>query len=205
MRPSLCSGSSLWITPRPAAPVTLPNLHSRDWNADLAQMLASPQLGSARRIWEQYDQSVGASTVVGPGADAALLLAFVRKARVIGREMIVAAAEQEDADVVGMSSLSGVHNYFFPKVVAPVVPQGSFRPGCSPHYSRLALAGLAVLAAIAFAQQLGLVRDILRLQDRAEIEERLRQALRRCGEDRALGRRLGQALGQAPLFAGARR
>ena len=32
-------------------------------------------------------------------------------------EMIVAAAEQEDADVVGMSSLSGVHNYFFPKVV----------------------------------------------------------------------------------------
>lgn len=32
-------------------------------------------------------------------------------------EMIVAAAEQEDADVVGLSSLSGVHNYFFPKVV----------------------------------------------------------------------------------------
>jgi methylmalonyl-CoA mutase C-terminal domain/subunit len=31
-------------------------------------------------------------------------------------EMIVAAAEQEDADVVGMSSLSGVHNYFFPRV-----------------------------------------------------------------------------------------
>lgn len=32
-------------------------------------------------------------------------------------EMIVAAALQEDADVVGMSSLSGVHNYFFPRVV----------------------------------------------------------------------------------------
>jgi len=32
-------------------------------------------------------------------------------------EMIVAAAEQEDADVVGLSSLSGVHNYFFPRVV----------------------------------------------------------------------------------------
>jgi methylmalonyl-CoA mutase C-terminal domain/subunit len=32
-------------------------------------------------------------------------------------EMIVAAALQEDADVVGLSSLSGVHNYFFPKVV----------------------------------------------------------------------------------------
>ena len=32
-------------------------------------------------------------------------------------EMIVSAAEQEDADVVGLSSLSGVHNYFFPRIV----------------------------------------------------------------------------------------
>lgn len=32
-------------------------------------------------------------------------------------EMIVTTALQEDADVVGLSSLSGVHNYFFPKVV----------------------------------------------------------------------------------------
>ncbi len=32
-------------------------------------------------------------------------------------EMIVNAALQEDADVIGMSSLSGVHNYFFPEVV----------------------------------------------------------------------------------------
>jgi methylmalonyl-CoA mutase C-terminal domain/subunit len=32
-------------------------------------------------------------------------------------EMIVAAAVQEDADGVGLSSLSGVHNYFFPRVV----------------------------------------------------------------------------------------
>jgi methylmalonyl-CoA mutase, C-terminal domain len=32
-------------------------------------------------------------------------------------EMIVEAALQEDADCVGLSSLSGVHNYFFPKVV----------------------------------------------------------------------------------------
>jgi methylmalonyl-CoA mutase C-terminal domain/subunit len=33
-------------------------------------------------------------------------------------EMIVEAALQEDADVVGLSSLSGVHNYFFPRVVS---------------------------------------------------------------------------------------
>ena len=32
-------------------------------------------------------------------------------------EMIVETALQEDADVVGLSSLSGVHNYFFPRVV----------------------------------------------------------------------------------------
>jgi methylmalonyl-CoA mutase C-terminal domain/subunit len=32
-------------------------------------------------------------------------------------EMIASAAEQEDADVVGLSSLSGVHNYFFPRIV----------------------------------------------------------------------------------------
>ena len=33
-------------------------------------------------------------------------------------EMIVEAALQEDADVVGLSSLSGVHNYFFPRLEA---------------------------------------------------------------------------------------
>ena len=32
-------------------------------------------------------------------------------------EMIAQTALQEDADVVGISSLSGVHNYFFPSVV----------------------------------------------------------------------------------------
>ena len=32
-------------------------------------------------------------------------------------EMIAQTALQEDADVVGLSSLSGVHNYFFPRVV----------------------------------------------------------------------------------------
>jgi methylmalonyl-CoA mutase, C-terminal domain len=32
-------------------------------------------------------------------------------------EMITETALQEDADVVGLSSLSGVHNYFFPRVV----------------------------------------------------------------------------------------
>jgi len=39
-------------------------------------------------------------------------------------EMIVTTALQEDADVVGMSSLSGVHNYFFPKVVQLMQEKG---------------------------------------------------------------------------------
>ncbi len=39
-------------------------------------------------------------------------------------EMIVQAAIQEDADVVGLSSLSGVHNYFFPKVVQLLKDKG---------------------------------------------------------------------------------
>ena len=39
-------------------------------------------------------------------------------------EMIVEAALQEDADVVGLSSLSGVHNYFFPRVVELLKERG---------------------------------------------------------------------------------
>ena len=39
-------------------------------------------------------------------------------------EMIVTTALQEDADVVGLSSLSGVHNYFFPRVVSLLKEKG---------------------------------------------------------------------------------
>ena len=63
-----------WVRPAPAAAVTLPPLHDRDWGADLRALLASPAFADTRPVWQQYDQSVGASTVVGPGADAALLL-----------------------------------------------------------------------------------------------------------------------------------
>ncbi|MBZ5587066.1 MAG: phosphoribosylformylglycinamidine synthase subunit PurL [Acidobacteriia bacterium] len=63
-----------WVEPAPAAAVTLPNLRDREWAADLREMLASPVFASSRPVWQQYDQSVGASTVIGPGADAALQL-----------------------------------------------------------------------------------------------------------------------------------
>jgi phosphoribosylformylglycinamidine synthase len=58
----------------PAPPASLPDLSTRDWGADLRRLLGSPQLGSAARVYGQYDQSVGAATVVEPGADAALVL-----------------------------------------------------------------------------------------------------------------------------------
>jgi phosphoribosylformylglycinamidine synthase len=63
-----------WVPPAPAPPVTLPHLVGRDWSADLRRLLSRPQMGCARFIWEQYDQSVGAATVAGPGSDAALVL-----------------------------------------------------------------------------------------------------------------------------------
>ena len=63
-----------FTAPEPPAAVTLPSLAGRGWAADLDALLAAPGLGSTRAVWEQYDQSVGAATVIGPGADAALVL-----------------------------------------------------------------------------------------------------------------------------------
>ncbi len=40
-------------------------------------------------------------------------------------EQIVAAAIQEDVDVVGLSCLSGAHNYLFPRVVELLKEQGA--------------------------------------------------------------------------------
>lgn len=40
-------------------------------------------------------------------------------------EQVVAAAIQEDVDVVGLSCLSGAHNYLFPRVVELLRAQGA--------------------------------------------------------------------------------
>src|SRR5262245_704513 len=40
-------------------------------------------------------------------------------------EQIVAAAIQEDVDVVGLSCLSGAHNYLFPRIVELLREQGA--------------------------------------------------------------------------------
>ncbi len=63
-----------YVLPDPAPMGLPPGLSGRNWAADVRQLLASAVLASARRVWQQYDQSVGACTVTGPGADAALVL-----------------------------------------------------------------------------------------------------------------------------------
>ncbi len=44
-----------------------------DEGTALERLLSSPNLGSPRWIWEQYDSSVQTNTVIGPGSDAAVL------------------------------------------------------------------------------------------------------------------------------------
>ena len=61
-----------WVTTEPPAPLNgIPE--STDPAADLARLMASPDLASRRWIWEQYDYKVGADTVQPPGGDAALV------------------------------------------------------------------------------------------------------------------------------------
>ena len=45
-----------------------------DPSGDLLRMMESPELASREWIWRQYDHTVRTNTVVGPGADAAVLL-----------------------------------------------------------------------------------------------------------------------------------
>ncbi len=63
------------VKPYRKAPVD-PPAHfpaSKDFNADLLNLVASPDLCSKRWIWEQYDYTVRTNTIVGPGSDAAVV------------------------------------------------------------------------------------------------------------------------------------
>ena len=44
-----------------------------DWSRALLEVLAHPNIGSKGAIWQRYDSMVGTNTVIGPGADAAVL------------------------------------------------------------------------------------------------------------------------------------
>jgi len=57
----------------PPAPPTLPPIPKAAPIEVLCSLLASPDLCSRKWIWEQYDHTVMADTVVGPGADAAVV------------------------------------------------------------------------------------------------------------------------------------
>jgi phosphoribosylformylglycinamidine synthase II len=55
------------------APMEAPPFASADLNADLAQILASPDICSKQWIWRQYDYMVRTNTLAGPGGDAAIV------------------------------------------------------------------------------------------------------------------------------------
>jgi phosphoribosylformylglycinamidine synthase subunit PurL len=58
----------------PKAPAPLADVpESSDIAADLLKLMACPDLASRKWIWQQYDNQVGADTVVGPGGDAAVV------------------------------------------------------------------------------------------------------------------------------------
>ncbi|MFN3413796.1 MAG: phosphoribosylformylglycinamidine synthase subunit PurL, partial [Thermoanaerobaculum sp.] len=60
--------------PQLSSAVTLPSFSGRDFGQDLRRLLASAHLGSKRAVYQQYDQTVGAATLAGPGGEAALVL-----------------------------------------------------------------------------------------------------------------------------------
>src|SRR6202166_200832 len=55
------------------APMEAPRFASAGLNADLAQILASPDICSKQWIWRQYDYMVRTNTLAGPGGDAAIV------------------------------------------------------------------------------------------------------------------------------------
>ncbi|WP_258111164.1 phosphoribosylformylglycinamidine synthase subunit PurL [Alicyclobacillus sp. SP_1] len=58
---------------QPGLDVSLP-VPSSNWEAAWLELLAHPTIADKRWIYQQYDTSVRASTLVGPGSDAALVL-----------------------------------------------------------------------------------------------------------------------------------
>lgn len=58
---------------RQARAADLSTVREPDPGGALLRLLASPNVASKRWVWEQYDHTVQARTVVGPGADAAVI------------------------------------------------------------------------------------------------------------------------------------
>jgi phosphoribosylformylglycinamidine synthase II len=63
-----------WVPTKPRADIAATNFNApKDYGATLLAMLASPNLCSKRWIHQQYDSTVQADTIAGPGGDAALV------------------------------------------------------------------------------------------------------------------------------------
>jgi phosphoribosylformylglycinamidine synthase II len=61
------------VAPYRTAPMQSPKFGSEDLDRDLEILLTSADLCSKHWIWEQYDYMVRTNTLVGPGADAAIV------------------------------------------------------------------------------------------------------------------------------------
>ena len=77
---------------------------------------ALPVLPTANALGQNYPNPFNPSTSI-PYVLAEAGMEVVYTGLRQTPEMVVETALQEDADVVGLSSLSGVHTYFFPRVV----------------------------------------------------------------------------------------
>jgi phosphoribosylformylglycinamidine synthase subunit PurL len=91
------------LAPAPGAPeVASDQLPERgmDPGAVLVALLGSPNLASRRAVYEQYDSTVGASTVAGPGRGAAVI-------RVPGTSSALVAATDANAAVGGVDPWLG--------------------------------------------------------------------------------------------------
>jgi phosphoribosylformylglycinamidine synthase II len=58
---------------RPKPPPLAGGLRSTDIAGDLLRILGSPDMGSRRFVWEQYDHLIQGNTIVRPGGDAAVI------------------------------------------------------------------------------------------------------------------------------------
>jgi phosphoribosylformylglycinamidine (FGAM) synthase-like enzyme len=66
-------------SPVESTPINLDGVQfdGRDWGGELVQLLRSPNIGSRRRVWQQYDHIVRVGTVARPGeSDAAVVRVF---------------------------------------------------------------------------------------------------------------------------------
>jgi phosphoribosylformylglycinamidine synthase subunit PurL len=62
-----------YTTPLRNAPLSGPDIHSKNLGADLQALLTSGDLCSKQWIWQQYDYQVRTNTIAGPGHDAAIV------------------------------------------------------------------------------------------------------------------------------------